>query len=462
MPLRTLLALCFFMLATAVSAQTIPVVMLSDLHFDPLHDPAKASRLAAAPIAQWPAILAGPASPHQALEFEAIQKVCLARGIDSDYALIEASLNKSAKQSPQARFVTVSGDLLVHSFECRYKAATLGMKGYEDFAQKTTNFVIQQVESHFPRVPVYVALGNNDSSCGDYRMDLHDDYLKATADSVMAGLLGAGKAELAQARDTYTAGGYFAVTLPGVKGTRLLVIDDIFLSRKYTTCGNHKDSAGEDAILKWLGKELEGARARGEAVWTLAHIPPGVDVYNTVFKMRDVCGGARPELFLEDSAFADLLGQYPETVRLALFGHTHSDELRLLGRVPAKLIASVTPVNGNSPSFTVAQIDSQTARLKDYAVFVAPDHTGSGAWAQEYDFARTYGLPEFDGASLRGLISGFQLDTDAKDPKSQAYERGFFPGGSSPLALVWPQAGCSLAEHSEKGYRACFCKATKE
>ena len=36
--------------AQAPKAETVPVVMLSDIHFDPFHDPAKFEKLRAAPI----------------------------------------------------------------------------------------------------------------------------------------------------------------------------------------------------------------------------------------------------------------------------------------------------------------------------------------------------------------------------------------------------------------------------
>ncbi len=443
----------------ACRGQTMPVVMLSDLHFDPLRDPAKAERLAAAPTSQWPGILREPATPTQAADFAAMQARCGSKnGLDSDYALLSSALHAASAQAAGVGFVTVSGDLVVHQFECRWKQATGHSKGYEDFHEKTAEFVIRQVEAVFPGVPVYLALGNNDSSCGDYRMDLHDRYFQATSGAVLAGLVGASKAERVQAERDYLAGGYFSVALPGLAKTRLLVVDDIYLSRKYQTCAGKQDRSEGEAVLQWLGGQLDEARRRGEAVWVLAHIPPGVDVYNTVAKQRNVCGGDAPESFLADDAFGTLIAKSQETVRLTLLGHTHSDEVRLLGDVPAKLVGSVTPVNGNLPTFTVGQVNRRTSALADYAVYMAADKAGAGPWLKEYDFDQTFGAEAFSTAVLRAQIAEFRKDPDSNDAASKAYEQDFFPGSPSPLVLVWPQAVCALGDFSAAAYRSCACK----
>ena len=75
---------------------------------------------------------------------------------------------------------------------------------------------------------------------------------------------------------------------------------------------------------------------------------------------------------------ADELVEFSDVVELAIFGHNHMDETRLLkgdGKTPAssksvavKVVSSISPINGNHPSFTVAQIDPSSAALKDRCV----------------------------------------------------------------------------------------------
>ena len=99
----------------------VSVVMLSDLHFDPYRDPAKVSALRGAPAMQWAKILSDPMSVTQTQDYLSLQTACHARGVDSSWDVIESSLKAAHTQDPEPLFVTVSGDLLVHNFECRTK-----------------------------------------------------------------------------------------------------------------------------------------------------------------------------------------------------------------------------------------------------------------------------------------------------------------------------------------------------
>jgi len=44
---------------------TVPALLLSDIHFEPFWDKAKAPQLAVAPVSEWKAILAAPSSPDR-------------------------------------------------------------------------------------------------------------------------------------------------------------------------------------------------------------------------------------------------------------------------------------------------------------------------------------------------------------------------------------------------------------
>ena len=247
--------------AKAADNVAASVLMLSDLHFDPFRDPAKVPRLAAAKVTDWEAILNEPDSATQGASYAAVLSACTGKALDSDHALLVASL-QAAKTHGGLKFVTISGDLLVHQFDCRYQA-TMKKADYAEFAEKTASYVVSRVEAEFG-VPVYVALGNNDSSCGDYKMDAHDRFLTGTSKAVIAGLRGADAAEQKAAAESYAAGGYFSVMLPApMRKTRLLVLDDMFWSRKYTTCGGKADTAMANEQMAWLSRELDGARTRG-------------------------------------------------------------------------------------------------------------------------------------------------------------------------------------------------------
>jgi sphingomyelin phosphodiesterase acid-like 3 len=173
-------------------------------------------------------------------------------------------------------------------------------------------------------------------------------------------------------------------------------------------------------------------------------------------------------MFLGSEKLADELVEFGDVITLAIFAHTHMDELHLLrgsgGKsVAAKLVSSISPINGNHPSFTIAQIDSATAALRDYKVFAAPSVSGlDAAWSEEYDFASAYGETEFSATAVKNLLAVFAADQDAKKPASQEYVRNFAVKDSLQLLQAfWPQYACSLDNDSAEAFRSCVCRATK-
>ncbi len=227
--------------------------------------------------------------------------------------------------------------------------------------EKTIDYVLANLRAAVPGVPVYAALGNNDSDCGDYQLDPNSTFLKESAQVFTADF---GGAEKEQAFKTFAAGGYYSVSLPApVEKTRLLVLDDLFMSARYQTCGGKADAAPAAAQIAWLKQQLNEARDKKEKVWVMAHIPPGVDSYATARAWMALCAGGKPKMFLSSEALPEVLADYGDVVQLAIFAHTHMDEVRLLTPakteevqkpVAVKMVASISPIDGNNPSFTLA------------------------------------------------------------------------------------------------------------
>ena len=159
--------------AAAQADATIPALFISDIHFDPFHDPARVRQLVAAPVSEWGSILSRPPSPNQPQAFTTLQQTCYARGVDTPDPLLLSSLRAMRSRQPDTKFMLVSGDLVAHAFSCRYTTlfphATPA--DYQSLVEKTISYVVGQLRASFPRIPIYVALGNNDSACGDYRLD---------------------------------------------------------------------------------------------------------------------------------------------------------------------------------------------------------------------------------------------------------------------------------------------------
>jgi sphingomyelin phosphodiesterase acid-like 3 len=451
--------------------RNIPALLVSDIHFDPLHDPGKIKQLVDAPVSQWNSILSAAPSPNQQQAFAQLQETCRARGVDTPYDLLHSSLQAMRAQLPEAQFMTVSGDLLVHSFVCRYQTLLPQSTHaeYQAFVLKTLSFVMQELRTAYPAIPIYVALGNNDSACGDYHFDTGSEFLFRTGRILAEGLPAAQRQHVLK---VFATGGYYSVAMAApMRDTRLIVVNDIFLSTNYSTCAGKADPAATTAEMAWLREQLAQAERLGQRVWVMGHIPPGIDPYATVAGMKDVCMGAAPALFLASEKLADLLAENAGVIRLGIFAHTHMDEVRLLEpmesgphasperAVAIKLVPSISPVDGNNPSFLVARINPASAMLQDYQVIAASNQTGIGTtWSQEYDFAQAYHQAEFSAATVEEMIAEFQGDREAKTEASRQYIRDYFVGNLSiVLKPFWPLYVCSLENYTAKTFTACVC-----
>ncbi len=442
------------------------VLMVSDIHFEPFWDPGKAARLAAAPVAEWKGILAGPDSPDRAARFAALQEACHAKGTDTSYPLLASSLKAMRADAGDARFVTLSGDLIAHDFSCKY--ATLFPKAapgaYQSFVVKTIDFTMSELRGALPDVPVYAALGNNDSACGDYRLNANSPFLAEVGRTITADVPAD---ERAEAEREFSEGGYYEVSLPApMRDARLLVLDDQFMGAKYETCAGKADPAAAAEQIAWLRRQLESARRHKEQAWVMSHIPPGVNPYATIEKMKNVCAGKKPTMFLSSEALAEAIAEFGDVVRLAVFAHTHMDELRLLRatrlddeEVALKMVPSISPVDGNNPAFTVARVDPETAAMTDYRVIAASNKTGVGTkWTEEYDFDRTYGVTAFTAGTVKKLIAEFAADPEAKTAASESYLQNYFVGDMSrEIKPFWPEYVCALRNDTVGEFRGCVC-----
>jgi sphingomyelin phosphodiesterase acid-like 3 len=474
--IRMAMALLLALGAVAASAQAAPqhppvrAVFVSDIHFEPFWDPGKAARLAVAPESKWTAILASPESPHRRTDFDALQVSCHARGTDTSYGLLASSIGAMRAHAAGVAFVLMSGDLLAHSFDCKYHALFPHAQPseYSSFVEKTIRFVMEQLESVAPRVPVYATLGNNDSDCGDYRGDAHSAFLKSTALTMTRTFP---RHERSAALRSFSANGSYSIALPApMRPTRLIVVDDVMLSAKHTTCGGRRDAAEQQDLLAWLSRQIEQARAEKQKVWIMGHIPPGIDAYATLAHITGACRH-RPTMLLSSGKFAETLAGAGDVITLAIFGHTHEDEIELLqdeaagrqetsgerdGDIPVKIVPSISPVNGNEPSFTVAQVDAASATLLNYQV-IAGDQ--GKPWAETYDFAKAYGTDSFSAVSVARLVEKFAADPNGKSHDSREYIHNFLTGSSLPLlSLVWPQYVCTLDHQTAAGFTVCACK----
>ena len=455
-------------------------LLISDVHFDPFWDPEKVAKLAAAPARDWQKIIESTPSPDRALRFAALNGSCQARGEDTSYPLLASALASIQTHAAETQFMTVSGDLIAHQFDCKFHTLFPGAKPreYRAFVEKTIAFVLGELRRVAPDEPQYVALGNNDSDCGDYKMDPNGPFL-ADLGALIAPQMP--HQEHADAMKTFKAGGYYSAMLPSPVGkTRLLVLNDVLLSPKYASCRGTASLAPGNAEMAWLSRQLADARAAHQHAWVMGHIPPGVNAYSTLSHFGSNCSGKAPTMFLATDQLGQELVDAGDLISLAIFGHTHEDEIKPLepeaaaasagpsgsgadavakgGAVAVKIVPSITPINGNNPSFTIAQVNPLTAVMEDYRVFAAGSQTGSKDWPELYDFDRTYGVQSYTPDALRSVLAQLAADPQGKSKASRAYIRDFLTGRPDVLLpLVWPKYVCSLTHATAAGFARCAC-----
>ena len=449
--------------------------MVSDIHFDPFYDPARAQQLINEPVSKWNAILFGSAIAQSAtgVQWAAKRLPCARRR----HALRSAALQLAGHAPPSTRGKVHDGERRParSRISCRYPklfpAAT--QNDYQLFVLKTLTFVIEELRATIPGIPVYVALGNNDTACGDYRLDAGSDFLAQTGRIIAEGLP---PSERQHALRAFAKGGYYSVMMAApMRDTRLIVLNDIFQSPKYQTCGGKADDAAGAGEMAWMREQLTRAQRLRQRVWVMGHIPPGVDPFATVLKFTDVCGNGTPEMFQTSDKMTDLLTEHAGVIRLGIFAHTHMDEIRLFHRqngaehsaheqaVAIKIVPSISPVDGNNPSFTIADINPASALLQDYRVIAASNQTGiDTTWSKEYDYAQAYHEAQFSPSTLKDLVAEFENDRGAKSAASQEYIRNYYVGDRSrELAPFWSQYVCALANYTAKAFAGCWCPAPR-
>lgn len=452
--------------AKAVRSATIPALFVSDIHIDPFRDPAKVPLLVKAPVSEWKAILSKPDSPDQQQAYDKIQQSCHTRTHDTSYGLFQSALKAMRTRQPHPKFITVSGDLVVHDFPCLYAAALpqSTMADQEKFVIKTIQFVVDQLRASFPGVPVYVAMGNHDAPCNHDEIDANSSFLTQVGRTVAAGLP---PGKLLGGMQEFDRNGSYSVMMSPLHNTRLIVLDDLFLMSGYKTCAGVQDYSAADAEMAWFANQLAQAKKMGQKVWVLGHLPPGIAPGGSI-----VCG-AKPRMYLATDRLANLMIQYANIIRLGVFAHTHSDEIRLFTlegesdatpnkAVAIKIVPSITP-SGHDSSFTIAQVNPRSAVMMNYQVVKANGDEGANTtWTTEYDFRQAYHQLAFTPATLHAMIAEFAADPDAKTEASQQYIRSIRPGkSSSQFVPFWPKYVCAISNASAKGYQSCACPASK-
>jgi sphingomyelin phosphodiesterase acid-like 3 len=432
-------------------------LVISDIHFDPFYDGALYQRLVAKPAEGWGEILreGRPAGINP-------------RGTDSNDALLQSSLDDALRRCPQPDFILFPGDFMAHQWQAKYdKLATRSHledpASYRAFTAKAIRYVAEEFHRRYPETPILTTLGNDDSYCGDYMLEPQGPFLEMFA-GIWEPLLGP-DIDRGAFRETFSRGGGYSTFLPGVKGHRLFVLNSIYFSVNYNNaCGLATQTPALDQ-LGWLAVTLEAARASGERVWLLMHVPPGINSFNSA---EIVPRGGPPVTYWQPeltSRFLELIRRYRSTIRIAFAGHTHMDDFRMIRvdghpAVLCKIVPAISPIFGNNPGYQVYQYDRGTGEVQNYQTYyltnLADNWTSAttiGHWALEYEFREAYSFPGLNAQTALRLSATIETDATTR----QRYMR-FYGVSAAPefTEAMFPIYRCAIANMTPTEFLLCW------
>jgi sphingomyelin phosphodiesterase acid-like 3 len=428
------------------------MLVLTDIHFNPLADGTIAEALVNAPAEQWPAILdRGGEKMSNYSE-------------DSDWKLLRASLDELQTQK-KPDTVLITGDFLAHDFRKAFdrSIAAHDDAAYRRFVVKTMRFLALELQNALPKTSIMPVLGNNDSDCGDYAVQPGGAYL-ADTQAIVAGLIGSAAGNgFAQ---SWTSLGSYAVDDPAQPGIRVIGLNDNYFSTHYRdTCGGQGDGNPGRATLTWLGHALADAQAAHRKVIMIYHIPPGTDAFATA--RHDSCPVTPAPLMSEPyaSELHALMERYRDTIAANIAGHLHTDAFRILRsgdkRFGFVMIApAISPIFGQNPSFRrfTMSDDGVITNVNTYYLANLGDAVAGAApqWRAEASFEHTWNLARFDTASLEQLYRRLGSSERAQQRWIQTY--GVQGPASAAVTLQnFSVYRCSVGSDQSGDFATCLC-----
>lgn len=326
----------------------------------------------------------------------------------------------------------------------------------QQFIDKTFAFVAAQIRASAGNAPVLYVPGNIDT----YGPGLGPDstFLTNNAAAVYNQLLN-GSVDQQTFLSTFTSDGYYSAQ---PLGSRLRVIG--LNTNSFVAIAPSSSQAGTELV--WLDSQLAAARAAGQKVWILMHVPPGANAQG----MASDAPGQLDESDVSmnwdadtQSTFMRTLARYPGVVTLMLAGHTHMDEYRILpsGNVLEQL-PGISPCFGNNPAYKVLTITQDTFLPMDYESFDYDLSSMPPQFQSLYKLSSTYGTLGTLDYSLRGLYPQLVSSESRRDTYTYYYASG--STSKNPLSQApwnpintgnWPIFACTISKMDGPDYVAC-------
>jgi len=454
---------------------TYSVVAISDIHFNPLANPALFPSLVSASAGQWQGIFAADQSANPAAPS--------AFGSDTNYpalVLALAALKQNLGSSPVILF---SGDMLGHDLtQCFYELytaatlpATLNPKNcpvnpttnpaettaMQSFLDKTIAFVSMEIRANVGNVPVIFVPGNIDTY-SIYGTGPDAQFLSDNASTYYTQLLNS-SVDQTSFQSTFTALGSYAAPILNSKVLVIALDSNPFAQSPFLP------PLDPYAELTWLDSQLATAQSAGQEVWLIMHVPPGANTTGTAQKVGTFTSSTQ---ITDDEAammwqpqyqqeFMTILAKYPGLIAMGITGHTHMDEFRVLPTGDVLLgIPGISPVFGNNPAFKVFTVASATETPMDYQS-ISYNLAASPA-ATQFSSLYTFSIA-YSATSNTTLESSFQqlyAQLTQTAPETATFLNYYVSSGvkypwNMANATNWPLYSCGFSQMDTQDYVDC-------
>ncbi|KAH3848892.1 acid sphingomyelinase-like phosphodiesterase 3a isoform X2 [Dreissena polymorpha] len=318
---------------------------------------------------------------------------------DSPWQLISSAIEAMYKIKPDPDFIIWTGDSVPHVPE-----SDLDLDKVYTLIGNITDEIIRV----FPNTSLFPVLGNHDpfpSNQMPYDVENNRYYKDILNVSNWNIVLRANESK------QFQHGGYYSSQIS--KKFRLIGLNTNLYYDQDKLTRDLDDPANQFA---WLKDELEGARKRQEAVYIIAHVPPGS------FELGTGLGWFYDKY---NRRYLDLLEEYSDVIMAQMYGHEHTDSFRVQLDAEGKpintlfLCPAVTPwksslpgVGANNPSVRLYKYDRDTAIPQSYTQYYlnltrANLKGNADNWEKEYDTSDVYAIDQLTPTALHGLARGF-------------------------------------------------------
>jgi hypothetical protein len=350
---------------------------------------------------------------------------------DTNIGLLDSALAAMQRVDPHPPVVVIDGDFVAHHAD-------------PERVLPAIDYVAQAFGRTFPDAQFVIALGNNDSPCGDYGVSVDGPFLRAVA-RAWEPLVNRRNAAPDFAR-RFAHDGFYTARLPA--GIEAVVIDDVAWTPLAHGCGATADPG--DAMMAELGRALGSAPAQQR--WIVMHVPPGIDPFTTLLFAHQLA--IVPFLKSTDRSRFEALATAPgHGVALVLAGHMHRFAYRILAArsphpVPLLAIPAISPVYGDAPAFLTVDV------APDGTVRNAEEHAFDGSQWNDIGGLRTLGVNALRSADLASLQQRLAADAGLRRTFAQLY--GAHAGRTEIDEGNWRAYWCAASELAVTPYRTCL------